>query len=172
VEVFLQRRSANGVSGWIAYSYGRARWLDGVTGSRSFTDFDQRHGLNGYASYRLRAVWLLSTRYAYGSNFPIPGFLREEGGRYFLATERNQVRLPAYQRLDLRLSRSFQWDRWRGTFYSEVVNLTNRANRRYDSFGGYRSGTGEAFPRTDKLFPILPAAGVTFEWDARAWQTR
>jgi hypothetical protein len=172
VEVFLQRRSANGVSGWIAYNYGHARWLDGVTGSRSFTDFDQRHGLNGYASYRLRAVWLLSTRYAYGSNFPVPGFLREEGGRYFLATERNQVRLPAYQRLDMRLSRSFQRDRWRGTFYAEVVNLTNRANRRYDSFGGYRSGTGEAFPRTDKLFPILPAAGVTFEWDARAWQTR
>lgn len=173
VEVFLQRRSANRVSGWIAYSYGRARWLDGVTGSRSFTDFDQRHALNGYASYRLRAAWLVSARYAYGSNFPIPGFLRqEEGGRYFLAAERNQVRLPAYQRVDMRVSRSFQWDRWRGTFYAEVVNLTNRANRRYDSFGGYRANTGEAFPRTDRLFPILPAAGVTFEWDARAWQTR
>ena len=38
VEVFVQRRSVNGVSGWVSYAYGRARWLDGVTGSRSFTD--------------------------------------------------------------------------------------------------------------------------------------
>lgn len=169
-EVFLQRRSANRVSGWISYGYGRARWFDGITGSRSFTDFDQRHAVNGYASYRFRPTWLLSLRYAYGSNFPIPGFFRQDGARYFLAAERNLVRLPAYHRADVRVNKSFQWQNWRGTFYAEVVNLTNRANLRYDSFGGFNAATGQAFPRVDKLFPILPAAGVTFEWDARAWQ--
>lgn len=172
VEVFVQRRSVNGVSGWVSYAYGRARWLDGVTGSRSFTDFDQRHAVNGYASYRVRPTWMLSTRYAYGSNFPIPGFFRREGEQYFLARERNLARLLAYHRVDVRVAKSFQWEKWRGTFYAEVVNLTNRANLRYDSFGGFRANTGEAFPRLDKLFPILPAAGVTFEWDARAWQSR
>lgn len=170
MEIFVQRRSANGVSGWISYAYGRARWFDGVSGSRSFTDFDQRHAVNGYASYRFRPTWLLSARYAYGSNFPIPGYYRQDGARFFLATERNMVRLPAYHRADVRINKSFQWQSWRGTFYAEVVNLTNRENLRYDSFGGFNTTTGQAFPRTDKLFPILPAAGVTFEWDARAWR--
>jgi hypothetical protein len=172
VEVFLQRRSVNRLSGWISYAWGRARWFDGVTGSRSFSDFDQRHAVNAYGSYRLRPTVLLSTRYAYGSNFPIPGFFRQQGNLYFLAPERNLVRLPAYHRADLRLAKSFQWEKWRGTFYAEIVNLTNRTNLRYDSFGGFRANTGQAFPRTDRLFPILPAAGVTFEWDARAWQSR
>lgn len=172
VEAFVQRRSANGISGWLSYAYGRARWFDGATGSRSFTDFDQRHAVNGYASYRLRPAWLLSMRYAYGSNFPIPGYLQRVGTRYFLATERNLVRLPAYHRADVRINRSFQWQSWRGTFYAEVVNLTNRKNLRYDSFGGFNATTGQAFPQVDKLFPILPAAGVTFEWDARAWRTQ
>lgn len=170
VEVFLQRRSANRVSGWVSYGYAKARWFDGVTGARGFTDFDQRHAVNGYASYRFKPAWLVSTRYSYGSNFPVPGFFRREGERYFLASERNGVRLPGYHRVDVRVNRSFQWRQWRGTWYAEVVNLTNRENLRYDSFGGFNAGTGQAFPRTDRLFPVLPAAGVTFEWDARAWQ--
>jgi hypothetical protein len=171
-EVFLQRRSANRVSGWVSYAYGHARWFESVTGARGFADFDQRHAVNAYASYRFRPSWLLSSRYSYGSNFPIPGFYLEQDGRYFLAAERNLVRLRAYHRADIRLNKSFQRRNWRGTFYAEVVNLTNRANLRYDSFGGFNASTGQAFPRVDKLFPILPAAGVTFEWDARAWRER
>jgi hypothetical protein len=49
------------------------------------------------------------------------------------------------------------------TLYGEVVNLTNRTNRIFDSLNGYNSKTGVASITLDKLFPILPSAGLVFE---------
>jgi hypothetical protein len=167
IEVFLQRRSANRVSGWISYSYGRAVVRDAVTDSRFYADFDQRHAVNIYASARLRPTLNLSSRYSYGSNFPVPGWFRREGGLYYLAAVRNDVRLPAYHRADIRLNKALEWKRVRGALFLEVSNLFNRDNRRYDSFGGYNSRTGQAFPAFNKLFPILPAAGLMLEWSSR-----
>ncbi len=84
--------------------------------------------------------------------------------------QRNRVRLPAYPRADVRISKSLQWKSWRATLFAEIMNLANRDNERYDSFGGYNAQTRQAFPRFDKLFPIIPAAGIMFEWDALGWR--
>src|SRR5205085_5964532 len=43
VEFYLQRRSANRLSGWISYSLGFARFRDSRTGAAFDGDFDQRH---------------------------------------------------------------------------------------------------------------------------------
>jgi hypothetical protein len=170
-EIFLQRRSANRMTGWVSYSYGWTRMNDSILATSFPSDWDQRHGVNTYASFRLTPSVNLSTRYTYGSNFPVPGFLRAgPNSTYFLDTRRNQVRLSAYHRADLRINKSFQWKNWRGTFFAEVMNLTNRDNFRYDSFGGFNGQSRQAFPRFDKLFPIIPAAGVMFEFDASAWR--
>jgi hypothetical protein len=166
VEVFLQRRTANRLSGWVSYAYARTWLRDGVTGAAYAADSEQRHTMNAYASYRLRPSVNLSARYTYGANFPIPGFLREgPNATYFLTTQRNQLRLPAYQRGDVRLNKSFQWQHWRGVLFVELLNFTNHANRAYDSFSGYNARTGQAFPNFTKLFPIVPAAGVMLEWN-------
>ena len=92
--------------------------------STSFpSDWDQRHGVNTYLSFRLTPSVNLSARYTYGSNFPVPGFLREgANGTYFLDSRRNQIRLPAYHRADVRINKSFQWGKWRGTFFAEVID--------------------------------------------------
>lgn len=169
IEVFLQRRSANRLSGWISYSYGRAIVRDSVVSTRFFADYDQRHAVNLYASVRLRPTLNLSSRYSYGSNFPVPGWFRQVGDLYYLAGSRNLVRLPAYRRADVRLNKVFQWRDLRGTLFLEVSNLFDNGNLRYDSFNGYNSRTGQAFPGFDKLFPILPAAGVMLEWNSRGW---
>ncbi len=170
IEIFLQRRTANRLSGWASYAYARTWLRDGVTSAAYVADSEQRHTMNAYASYRLRPSVNLSARYTYGTNFPIPGFLREgasQGGNdtYFLATQRNLLRLPTYQRADVRLNKSFQWKHWRGVLFVEVLNLTSHTNRTYDSFGGYNTRTAQAFPTFTKLFPIVPAAGVMFEWN-------
>lgn len=170
-EIFLQRRSANRLTGWVSYAYGWTRMTDSTLSSSFPSDWDQRHGVNTYVSFRLTPSINLSARYTYGSNFPVPGFLRAgANGTYFLDSRRNQVRLPAYHRADVRINQSFQWGKWRGTFFAEVMNLTNHDNFRYDSFGGYTAQTRQAYPRFDKLFPIIPAAGLMFELDALAWR--
>ena len=166
-EIFVQRRTANRLAGWVSYAYGRARLRDGETGARFPSDQDQRHTVNVYASWRIRPTVNLSLKWLYGSGFPVPGFLREEGGRYYLAETRNEARLESYQRADTRINKTFSFDRWRMTLYAELVNVFNRENWRYDSFGGYDPETGRAFPRFDKMFPILPSAGIVLEFEGR-----
>jgi len=165
VEVTLQRRSANRLSGWVSYGYGRTTVRDGALGIQFPGDFDQRHTANIYGSYRIRPTLNISSRYSYGSNFPVAGFYEARGSQYFLAAGRNGLRLRAYQRADLRLNKSFTWQKWRSTLFVEVQNLTNVNNRRLDSINGYNNRTGQAFLTFGRLFPIVPAAGVMFEWE-------
>ncbi|MFB3826873.1 MAG: carboxypeptidase regulatory-like domain-containing protein [Bryobacteraceae bacterium] len=162
-EIFLQRRSANRLTGWISYAYGRARLRDGLLGIAFPADFDQRHTISVYGSYRVRSSVNVSAKWMYGSGFPIPGFLRQEGARYFLAPERNMLRLGPYHRTDVRVNKSWAYDRWKLTLYGEVVNVANRRNFRFDSFNGYNTRTGQANITLDRMFPVLPSVGLAFE---------
>lgn len=163
-EVLLQQRTANRLTGWVAYAYGHTCMRDEVTGAEFPADFDQKHGVNLYLGYRLSPTVHLGMRWIYGSGFPIPGFLRREGDRYFLAEQRNRLRLPAYHRGDFRINKAFVFDRWKLTLYGEVINVTDHANYRFESFNGYNARTGQAFLTFDRMFPIIPSAGFLFEF--------
>src|SRR5208337_909289 len=64
---------------------------------------------------------------------------------------------------DVRVNKSWTHDKWKLTLYGEVINLTNRTNYVFDSFDGYTTSTKQAYITLDKLFPILPSAGLVFE---------
>lgn len=163
LELTFQRRSANKLAGWISYAYSRARLTDAQSGLRFVSDTDQRHTVNVYGSYRFTETWNLSGEWRYGSGQPIPGFFREVGTGYFLSTERNQVRVPVYSRVDLRLSKAFLFNRWKLTVTGEVINALNKNNVRYAGFDGFASN-GQVFGQLDRLLPILPSAGVVIEF--------
>jgi len=165
VQVLLQRRTANGFTGWISYAYGVANVTDGVLHLNFPTDNDQRHTVNVFGSYRLRPTVNLSVKWLYGSGFPIPGFYRTGPAAtpYLLSVNRNQLRFSSYQRLDFRVNKAWAKDKWKTTLFAEVVNLTNHSNLRFDSFDGYNGKTGQAFPTFFNMFPILPSVGVVFE---------
>jgi hypothetical protein len=164
VEFFLQRRSANRLSGWISYSLGYARLTDSLSGLRFYTDQDQRHTFNAYGSYRFTKTWNLSAKYRYGSNFPISGFYRQQGDKYFLDSRKNEVRVPAYGRLDLRVNKGFYFQRWKLTLYGEVANVFDRKNYRYVDIRRINYKTNEVTFQRDSLMPILPTVGVTLEF--------
>ncbi|MGC9971145.1 MAG: TonB-dependent receptor [Bryobacteraceae bacterium] len=163
-EIYFQRRTANRFTGWVSYALSYARVRDGLARISFPADEDQRHTVNIYGSYRIRPTVNLSTRWVYGSGFPVPGFFRKVGAQYYLAEERNAVRLDPYHRTDVRINKAFVFNRWKLTLYSEVINLANRANYRYDSFDGYNAKSGAAWPGFSKMFPILPSAGVALEF--------
>lgn len=164
VEVFLQRRSANRLAGWVSYELSYARSRDDALRLEFPADRDQRHTANAYLSYRLRPTVNLSVKAVYGSGFPIPGFYRLNGGSYFLSDSRNQLRLKVFQRVDLRVNKAFLFDRWRLSLYGEVINALNRNNVRFETFNGYNPKTAAANLKFDNLIPILPSAGVVFEF--------
>ncbi|MEW5980063.1 MAG: carboxypeptidase-like regulatory domain-containing protein [Acidobacteriota bacterium] len=161
-ELFLQRRSANRLAGWASYAFGRSHRRD-AGGLQFDTDFDQRHTLNLYGTYRFSQSLNLSGKYRYGSNFPIVGFFRSEGGLFFLSDQRNRLRVPRYSRLDLRANKAFHLDRMRITVYGEVMNVLNRKNHRFNGINFIRP-SGEARLRSDSILPWLPVAGVTIEF--------
>jgi hypothetical protein len=164
VQIFLQRRTANGFTGWISYAYGRAVLGDGVSPLRFPADYDQPHTFNTYVSHRLRPTVNLSARFTYGSGMPLPGFYRLEQGGYWLARDRNGLRAPAYERTDVRLNKAYVHKRSKTTLFAEIVNLTNHHNRDFDSAGPYDGRTGQTYPNFYSMFPILPSAGVVCEF--------
>jgi hypothetical protein len=163
-EVFIQRRTANGWTGWVSYTFCRSEMFDTLTQIRFPSDQDQRHTFNGYVSYRLRPSINLSAKMSWGSGFPIPGFFTLQDGAYFIGAERNLLRLPPYQRLDIRMNKSKNFEHGKMTLFVEAVNVFNHANYRFDSYNGYDPGSGQASISLTQMFPILPSAGVTFEF--------
>jgi TonB dependent receptor/Carboxypeptidase regulatory-like domain len=168
VEVTAQRNLGSGITGWLSYSYGRSRMRDGITENAFVSDYDQRHTTNAYASYPIRHSVSLSARWTYGSGFPIPGFLTALGPvaeeRFKLAEQRNAARIGPYERLDVRLNKTWWRERRKIVLYTEVTNLTNKANYRFGSLDAYNKINGDAYVTVDQMFPILPSVGVLVAW--------
>ena len=97
---------------------------------------------------------------------PVPVYAQERNDKYFLAEQRNQERLPDYARFDVRLAKSIPKDRYRITLFVEVLNLTDRENVRYagHEFGSVNPKTGQLRNLPSQQFPILPTAGIMFEF--------
>ena len=160
VEFVAQRRTANGFTGWVSYAYGRAILRDDELGLAFPSDYDQRHTVNVYVSRRLRPTLNFSGHFTYGSGMPLPGFYRRDGGVYDLAQVRNGLRAPVYQRADIRVNKEYVRRKFDATLFAEVINLTNHANRDFDSAGPYDPLTGRSTPNFYSMFPILPSVGM------------
>jgi len=170
VEFSLQRVSANRLSGWLSYSFGHTRYCDTLDHLCFDGDYDQRHIASAFASYRLSSTINLSGKYRYESNFPVVGFFQgdpaadDQHANFTLSNQRNQLRVPTYSRLDFRLNKAFYKKRSKMTLFVEIDNLQDHANWRYFGLKQYDFSTGQAQMRRDKMLPILPSAGFTFEF--------
>ena len=179
VQVVLQRRSANGLSGWVGYTLAHARQreysvllpLSQFAGEPfSFntpyysTLQDQRHSLNIFATYRLTPTINLSGKALYGSGYPVPSGNFEQVGNTYYEVGINTVRLPAYLRLDLRCDKSWAFKRRKLTLYGELLNLTNHDNRIYTYSTGVNPNTLQSTIQTEQELPVTPTAGLVFEF--------
>ena len=163
VEVIVHRRDPNGLTGWLAYSFGKLRYTDKVTRETFWGDLDQRHALNAYTSYRVSPHWNIGAKLRLGSNFPIPGYYVEQDGAYYISERRNEERLPVYARLDIRASRTFTWTRARMTIFGEVINVLDRDNVRSNP-PTVDSRTWRVSHLFETMIPIVPSAGVLVEF--------
>lgn len=162
VDVIVSRRAASGLTGWIGYTYAHTRDRDTVTGERYDGDFDQRHTLNAFIQQRLSYRFAVSAKLRVGSQFPIVGYFAGTPDALTLSSERNQVRLPTYARLDLRANRTFSFSQRRLTLFLEIMNALGRDNVRQSA------GTIRANLTTSGLvepsIPFVPSAGFLIEF--------
>jgi hypothetical protein len=165
VEVAIRRASARRLSGWMGYAWGDARMIDGVDGLVFPSDSDQRHTLNAVGAFRLSGTLALGAQWRHGSGMPRAGFLRPEGTTLVIGTERNQVRLAPYNRLDLRIRKVFL-PRW-GVFTlsGEVLNVFNRKNEyNVESTILSLAQTGHYASGLRRGFGVVPSLGLSVQF--------
>ncbi len=162
LDFVVARRTGRGLTGWAAYTWAHTRMRDTRTGERFDADFDQRHTLNAVASQRLSYRVSVGAKLRVGSNTPLFGYFESFADTLRLSRERNRVRLPLYARLDLRLTRTFTFERRRLTLFAEVMNVLGREN--VGQAGLSVRSTLEVTGYAERLFPRVPSAGLLFEF--------
>jgi tetratricopeptide (TPR) repeat protein len=152
------------LNGWITWSYldGEVELEDGRTAPSAV---DVRHSLTGVARWSFRPGWELGSTLRVGSGKPFTnitgGTEREDGRMDPVYGAPNGERLPAYRRLDARLTRYIPMRAGVGVVYLETLNVLDTKN-----VAGYTYGAGYAERRpTHSYFSqrtLVLGLGLTF----------
>ncbi|HEY7725597.1 MAG TPA: TonB family protein [Anaeromyxobacteraceae bacterium] len=164
LEVLLRARLGERFFGWIAYTFQRSFRTDRPGRAERIFSIDQPHILTAVASWRASSRWTLGGRFRLVSGnpyTPISGSVYDAGLDVFVPVygDVNAGRLGAFWSLDLRVDRTWTFDRWRFSAYLDVQNATNRENQ---EGWQYRFDYRERTPLTG--LPVLPILGMKGEW--------
>jgi outer membrane receptor protein involved in Fe transport len=128
------------VSWWFSYAYTKV--VDVIAGDRVPRGWDQRHALNGGATWSA-GPWSLSSVATIHSGWPTTTLALEPSnasnavdGVVAVPGPRNAENLDVNRRIDFRASRSFDAGPGSVRFFAELTNVTNRENPccvRYES---------------------------------------
>lgn len=164
VDAIIRWSGQRRVNGWITYSYldGEVELEDGRTAPSAV---DVRHSLTGVARWTFRPGWELGSTLRVGSGKPftnITGGAEGEAGRIVpVYGAPNGARLPAYRRLDARLTRYIPMRAGVGVVYLETLNVLDTKN-----VAGYTYGAGYAERRPVNSYfsqrTLVLGLGLTF----------
>ena len=157
-----------------AYTYQRAYERDEVEWSRA--DWDVPHTVSGVFGVPLSAKWSVTGAVQWHSGLPItpisqvlftpmlPEPVRFESRFEFGA--RNAARLPAYERLDVGVNRTWKIASSEWIASAQVVNALRARNVYGYDWRTYLSAiaSGRQPPSNRPGLPFLPSIGVTVRW--------
>jgi hypothetical protein len=130
LELSLRRAGAGRLTGWVGYSLARAEELE--AGRWVARGWDQRHSVDFSLDLRWRNDWTFTASGLYHSGRPTTGLSIVGGGgageAFVVLGARNGERLPAFARLDLRVSRRLRLGGQELRLQGELFNLLNRRN--------------------------------------------
>lgn len=160
-EFYIQLKSPSGFSGWLSYTYSVSKRKEGTNPDLHYFDFDRPHLLSFVANYRFTEHWQAGARFRYGSGKPYTSvasaFYNPTVGHWFpILGEHNAARFEDYSRLDVRITRHFQFEKFDMDVYLELLNSYNRKNPIHYMWNETYSGKD---PVT--AFPFLPVLGVS-----------
>ena len=167
-EVFLRHRSGERLFGWISYAYALSERRDRPGEPYRLYSFDQTHVATLAASYNLTPTLELGAKWQYRSGNPYTPcegatlqFDPRDGNPILIPiyAETNSDRLPPYHRLDLRVSKTFQFGGWKLGTYLELLNTYNRKNLLDFNY------SEDCQTRNDiNQLPFIPYLGITAEF--------
>jgi hypothetical protein len=163
-ELFYHKKLSGKVFTRGTYSYcqsyrrrrdGDALWPSG---------YDQTHSFNVIAGYEPWETWVFSAKFKYATGRPytpvIGSYYDPVAQRWFrINGEVNSVRLPAYNRLDLRFDKAFYRKNWSLTAYFDFQNVYDAANVR-----GYKYSSDYSEKTPSYMWGMMPVGGFTLEF--------
>jgi len=177
VDVYLRQLERNGVSGWVAYSYGvTSRERDGTS---YWPAHDRRHNANVVATYApIRSRWALGSHLGVATGTPYTGWAGlmnryrydpirnvwgppSSDGTEDVRGPRNGERFPFYWRLDLSAERRFHVG---GATVKPYLNIVNAFNRKNVFLYTIDTATDPPLIKGASQLPFLPSLGVRMEW--------
>jgi hypothetical protein len=173
VELFASREFARRMSWGASYAYAVSN--DRVDGHTVPRTLDQRHTVSVDLAYRPSDSWRLSAGWLFHSGWPTTAFAFTSDTAFNGNTgtvvvgqvydERNGVRMAAYHRLDLRVTKTFAIGKTQLSVFADLFNVYNRKNPRGFDVVFRQNGSSVTILRElDQLLPRLPSFGLKWEF--------
>lgn len=152
---------------WISYSYLIAK-EDNINDNTGYypRNSDQRSTLAWVADIALGKGWELTSRFYYGSGYPYtpktPVYNETQLRWAWKSGEKNSKYLPAYRRLDFRVSKNFNFGSYKLRTFIDLSNVLN-----FKNISGYDYNLDkDGKPKINEvvLWPILPSFGIKLEF--------
>jgi outer membrane receptor protein involved in Fe transport len=163
-EALLRQSISKWFFGWVSYTIMRSERKDCASCGWRLFDFDQTHVLVIALHAYLPRGWEAGLRFRYISGVP---YTPAYGGWYDADSDVyspargpvNTARLDAYHSLDLRIDKTFNFQRWVLTVYLDVLNVYNHQNPELNQ-------PSYDFSRNAALtgLPIIPSFGIRGEF--------
>jgi TonB family protein len=159
-EVLLRQELTRNFFGWVSYTLSRSERRDHPGEAWHRFQFDQTHILTLMASYVLPRGWQVGARYRFVTGSPYTPI----GGAYFDSNTGRYVpingapysgRLDPFSQLDLRVDKTFTFDKWRFSAYLDVQNVLRASN---PEAVGYNFDFSKSHPISG--LPLLPIIGI------------
>jgi outer membrane receptor protein involved in Fe transport len=166
LDVFVMY-SEPGFSGWLSYS-----WLNAE--QRMIVDTlgyfprgtDQRHTIASVATIDLGNTWDLSLRLTYGSGYPYtPSIAVYDNSKKqwnWIVSKPNSATMPAYRRVDVRVSKDFTIIGLSASAFLDVSNVFNFNN--IQTYNYTFDTHGQPTVEEIRLWPILPTLGMAIKF--------
>lgn len=146
--------------GYFSYTLSKSERRDRPGDSWRAFDFDQRHIFTAAFTYDFKRNWQLggTLRIVGGNPFtPVVGsvFDTQDGVYFPIDGDINSERNPVFHRLDVRVQKTWVFDRWKLALFLDIQNAYNQQNQEGLI---YNYDFSESTPL--KGLPVIPSIGI------------
>lgn len=169
LELFMKKKYGR-LNGWIGYTLSKTeRKIDGINNGEFYNaKQDRTHEVSIVGIYELSKKLTFSSTWIYytGNAITYPrGKYTIDNQTYFLYSDRNADRMPAYHRLDLGLTWTRKkTDRRESAWNFSIYNAYNRANAYSIDFQDNPDNPSQTQAIQTTLFKIIPSISYNFKF--------
>jgi TonB family protein len=163
LELVAKHELTKKFTGWLAYTLMRSERMDSGTNTWRLFQSDQTHNLTVIGTYQLPRNWQVGGRFRYGTGnptTPVNTSVYDSSLNLYqpIYSTKFSTRVPSFQQLDIRLDKTWIYNKWIFNAYVDLQNVYNHSNPQQSEFN-YNYQKSQYTPG----FPIYPIIGLRGE---------